>query len=223
MFIHNIKKVYEDENILIVFKPSNMLSHSAKTTDLKNLLDVLKKPNYHVITRLDTHTEGLVLLAKNSMIASKLSQLGETGNIRKKYLAICNGYLPKSEDQITAYLLKDSENSVVRLSSVSLPESSEIITEYKVLKESYQFSLVEISLITGKTHQIRAHFAHIGHPLLGDPLYGNRRINQSMHQTKQMLVAYKLEFIVEETTSPLYYLDKKVFEIESHPIKTFLK
>lgn len=215
--------VYEDEQILVVIKPAGMLSHFASKSNLKDLLTEIKHPNYHIITRLDANTEGLVLIAKNSEASHYLSMMANQKQITKKYLAIACGYFDKTEDTIKAYLLKDSENSVVRLSNHQLADAKEIITKYTVLKESKGLSQVEIELMTGKTHQIRAHLAHIGHPLLGDPLYGNKRLNQQMHEKTQLLLSYSLSFRMEDPSNPFYYLNGKTFVVPHHKIIHYFK
>ncbi|MGD9910201.1 MAG: RluA family pseudouridine synthase [Candidatus Izemoplasmatales bacterium] len=218
-----IKTIYEDKDILVVYKPIGLLSHRAVKSNLGDLLTELKQPNYHVITRLDANTEGLVLLAKNAVAASILSKLGQTSGIAKKYRAIVVGYIDKLEDVITAYLLKDSENSVVRLSSTPTLDASEIKTKYTVLKEHKGFSLLEVELITGKTHQIRAHLAHIGHPVLGDPLYGNKKMNQMMHEKTQLLLSYRIVFDIVDETNPFYYLNQENILVQNDKITNYFK
>lgn len=218
-----IKTIYENKDIIVVYKPIGMLSHWAKQSGLKDLLTEMKQPNYHVITRLDANTEGLVLLAKNARAASELSKLGQTGQIAKIYRTVVVGYMDKLEDLISAYLLKDSENSVVRLCSTPTLDASEIKTKYTVLKEQKGFSLLEVELITGKTHQIRAHLAHIGHPVLGDPLYGNKKMNQMMHEKTQLLLSYKIIFKIEDSNNPFFYLNKENIFVQNDKITTYFK
>lgn len=221
--MEKIQVIYEDEKIMIVSKPEKMLSHATKKSSLPDVLSVIKHRNYHVITRLDTNTEGLLLIAKDASSAALLNILSQKKSITKKYMAVCIGYLNKPVDTIEAYLLKDSENSVVRLSSTEIPDAQKIITSYKVMKEKNLLSLVEIELVTGKTHQIRAHFAHIGHPLLGDSLYGNPKFNKKHQAFTQMLVSYKLTFQNIDPLHPFYYLNDKIIELNNHPIFHFLE
>lgn len=194
-----------------------MLSHREDRNQLPNVLSELKHPQYHVITRLDTNTTGLLLLAKTSESASQLSKWMRAGTIHKTYLALAVGYFSNPEDTVEAYLLKDSENSIVRLSHTPLEGADKIVTKYKVLQEKNQLSLVEIELITGKTHQIRSHFALLKKPLLGDPLYGNKKMNQLHHQTVQCLISYKLSFDTFENSSSLDYLFGKEFVLKKIP------
>jgi len=218
-----IRVIYEDQNIVVVHKPIGMLAHRAKQSNLRDLLTEMKHPNYHVITRLDANTEGLVLLAKNSLAASSLSKLGEANEIVKIYRAIVVGYLDKSEDTLSAYLLKDSENSVVRLSSTPTLDAVEIKTKYTVLKEQKGYSLIEVELLTGKTHQIRAHLSHIGHPVLGDPLYGNKKANQLMHEKTQLLLSYQIKFQIRDLDHPFAYLNNHLITVPNDKISNYLQ
>jgi len=218
-----IRVIYEDQNIVVVHKPIGMLAHRAKQSNLSDLLTEMKHPNFHVITRLDANTEGLVLLAKNSLAASLLSKLGEANEIVKIYRAIVVGYLDKPEDTISAYLLKDSENSVVRLSSTPTLDAVEIKTKYRVLKEQKGYSMIEVELLTGKTHQIRAHLSHIGHPVLGDPLYGNKKANQMMHEKTQLLLSYQIKFQIRDSDHPLAYLNSQMITVPNDKITDYFK
>lgn len=212
-----INIIYEDSNILIINKPIKMLSHIENRNQLPDVLSVLRHPEYHVITRLDTNTTGLMLLAKTKEVASILSKWMRAGMIHKTYLALAVGYFANPEDTVEAYLLKDSENSVVRLSHMPIEGAEKIITKYKVLKEENQLSLVEIELITGKTHQIRSHLAMLKNPLLGDPLYGNKKMNQQYRQYVQCLVSYKLCFEANDHSTSLDYLFEKKFVLPKIP------
>lgn len=215
--INSLNIVYEDDNILIVNKPIKMLSHPEERISLPDVLSELKQPRYHVITRLDTNTTGLMLLGKTRNVATILSKWMRAGKIHKTYLALCVGYFPKVEDVVDAYLLKDSEKSIMRLSSEPVEGSQKITTEYHVVLEKNQLSLVEINLITGKTHQIRSHLAHLKNPLLGDPLYGNQKMNKTHHQSTQCLASYKIRFEVDHESSDLSYLNGKEFINSSIP------
>ncbi|MDD3122981.1 MAG: RNA pseudouridine synthase [Candidatus Izemoplasmatales bacterium] len=203
----NPRVIFENNDILIAYKPIKMLSHPERSLNLPDLLTFFKHAEYRVITRLDVNTSGLVLIAKNQEISSLLNEMSKQNQIIKSYLTICVGYFAKEEETIEAYLLKDSNQGIVRLSLSSIPNSEKITTRYKIIKEANQLSLVEVQLITGKTHQIRAHLALVGHPVLGDPLYGNQRFNQKLRIKTQCLSSHKIKFEMIEKNHPLYYLN----------------
>jgi len=220
----NIPKIiYENEYLLIVDKPIKMLSHPDQhETQLPDLLTYFKHHDYRIITRLDVNTSGLVLIAKTQEASSVLNEMSIKKQITKIYSAVAVGYFPKDEDTIEAFLLKDSLQGIVRLSEKATPDAQKITTRYRVLKEENQLSYVEIELITGKTHQIRAHLALIGHPVLGDPLYGNKRVNDHWHQKTQCLASSKIRFENIEKDHPFHFMNDKEFQLKSFPYQSFL-
>ncbi|MBU1144360.1 MAG: RluA family pseudouridine synthase [Firmicutes bacterium] len=209
---NKINIFYEDDLILIVDKPPKMLSHPDKLHKEPDLLSALKHPEYAVITRLDFNTSGLVLLGKSQKSISILNQLSRNNEIHKIYQCLVLNYFQNPEAILTAYLLKDEINSVVRLSDKKIENGQKIITSYKVLTEKNNCSLLEVELITGKTHQIRAHMAFAEHPLIGDPLYGQKSLNKKYNLHFQALVSTKIWFTIQDSTNPLFYLNKLLFE-----------
>lgn len=131
----------------------------------------------------------------------------------KKYYnaAVCGKFEQKS-GTLTAYLKKDKDKAEVKIFKEPTAGAEKIITKYKVLKEDDETSLVEVELVTGKTHQIRAHLAFVGHPVIGDGKYGYKSINNKFRKKSQMLTAKKIVLKFEKS-SPLYRLDGKTFEI----------
>ncbi|MGE0003050.1 MAG: RluA family pseudouridine synthase [Candidatus Izemoplasmatales bacterium] len=196
----NIPIIYEDHRILIIHKPAKMLAHPDHKQQLKDVLTLLDNPNLRVVTRLDANTEGLMILAKTPEAHAAIQKLSDSGQMKKKYLARCVGYFEIPEAIVEAYLIKDDEKGRVLLSKEMLPGAKRILTKYKVLDESNQTSLVEIVLLTGRTHQIRAHMALLGHPVLGDPLYGNPKTNQRHHAKVQQLCSWQITFEEIEST-----------------------
>ena len=206
---------YEDENILIANKPQGIEVIDYKKPDSPSLLTSVKKylndAYVYPLHRLDRNTGGLVIFAKAPEILAILEDKLKNNEIEKYYLCTVLGKPPKKEDTLTDYLFKDSKKSQVYVSSTPQKGYQKIITKYKVLHTQNNFSKLEIKLITGKTHQIRAHLAHIGCPILGDGKYGINEINKKYHKKYQELFAYKVVFNFSDTV--LGYLNQKEFAI----------
>ena len=206
--------VYEDENMLVYNKPTG-IEVQGKNGEI-GLEEALKSQLcltfLRACHRLDRNTEGLVIFAKNVDAENALLEMIKNKCVKKYYKALVYG-IPKNKAMtMKAYLLKDSKNSQVIISDVKLKGYQEIITRYRVL-EAYQdnTSLLEIELITGRTHQIRAHLAYIGYPIIGDGKYGVNKINKQFKQKYQQLFSYKLVF--EEANGILCYLKGKIIKI----------
>jgi len=210
-----IEILFEDEQMMVANKPEGLLSHPDEKLHEEDLLTVLAKEKgvpfgtYSLANRLDFNTSGLIIIGKNPLITRALNDAAMRDQIKKYYRCLVVGYLEKPKDELHAWLLKDEVSALVRISNVFLPKSQEIITKYQVLDEGNGLSLLEIELLTGKTHQIRAHFAAIDHPVLGDPLYGNERLNKRFGVAKQALWASKLTFAISDPQSPLFGMNGK--------------
>lgn len=208
----NIKVVFEDDNILIVNKPFNMLSQKANSTDIsanEYLLGYLIRENKlsfddfitfkpSVCNRLDRNTTGLLLMGKTLKGSQELSKMLKDRSLGKFYHAIVSGELTKGQ-HLKGFLTKNNSDNTVVISEKKISEDSDIIeTSYKPMKAGDGWTLLEVHLITGKTHQIRAHLASIGHPIIGDMKYGDIRINREYKDNykikSQLLHAYRLEF-----------------------------
>lgn len=178
--------VFEDQNLLAFNKPAGMLSQKAKPSDYslnEYLLDYLKPdPSFPftpgISNRLDRNTSGIVLAGKTPASSRELNSAIKERRLDKKYLCLVKGVI-SDKKTIEGFLVKDEKNNKVRILN-DLPEDGKgafIKTAYEPLKVNSSFSLLEVDLITGKSHQIRAHLASIGHPLIGDTKYGDRQLN----------------------------------------------
>ena len=212
----NLDIVFEDENILIINKPSNIevTGNDSLTTNVHNQYsnsDFLPMPCH----RLDRNTTGLVLFAKNEDSLNILLDKFKNHEIRKKYLALVYGIPKVKKARLEAYLFKDNKKSVVYISDNFKTGYSKIITSYSVIKEyDNNSSLLEIEIETGKTHQIRAHLAHIGYPIIGDGKYGINSVNKDFGFKFQQLTAYELTFNFRTDAKCLNYLNGKTFSLK---------
>ena len=206
-----LKIIFEDENILVIDKPSGI-----EVTGITSLTTLIHKQYSSCgflpmpCHRLDRNTNGLVLFAKNQETLDILLNKFKNHEIEKHYLALVFGK-PKFKSKIlTSYLFKDSKKSIVYISDEPKKGYSKIITSYSVLEyNSNGTCLLDVEIKTGKTHQIRAHLAHIGLPIVGDGKYGNYEINKKLGFKTQQLTSYILKFKFSTDSGILNYLNGK--------------
>lgn len=225
--------VYEDDNLLVVNKPTKLLVVDEDNKIADTLINRAKRylfnnhtwdPNKEnhfepcLVHRIDFNTTGLVMIAKNHETSVVLSQKIKDKEIRKFYQCLVYGKLPKKEELLKAYWTK-VDNNLVKISSKS--GSKLIGTKYKVLSYDAKkdISLLEVELLTGKTHQIRAHLAFISHPLLGEQKYISKHIDKNNQYKSQALVAYKLIFAFKSDAGILNYLKNKTIELKPKEIR----
>ena len=209
--------IYDDENVIIANKSAGLPVHPDRTQKEGTLIDKLQTklgPEVALCHRLDRNTSGLIIAAKNQHSLDILLQKIKDKEIEKYYQCIVFGQMQKNGDELIAYLDKNEQISRVFISDDKITGSQKIITRYKVLDTFEDCSLLEVELITGRTHQIRAHLAHTGHPIIGDGKYGTNAINKQYTAKCQLLCAYKLVFSFSTTAHHLNYLNNKSFEIK---------
>lgn len=204
----DVKLFYIDDNILIVDKAQDIEVEGANS-----LTSVLEKEHKFVrpCHRLDRNTGGLVVFALNQKAYDDMLRAFADRSIQKQYLALCVGAFKEKKARLNAFLFKDRKKSTVYISDRNGKGYMPITTDYEVIDEFNGLSMVKIDLITGRTHQIRAHMAYIGHCVLGDGKYGKEEFNNKYNAKKQQLFCYKLAFNFDKK-SPLNYLNALNFE-----------
>ena len=204
----NFNKVYEDDNILIIDKPAEI-----EVTGSNSITSILKKQYAYIepCHRLDRNTTGLLIFAKNKDALDILLQKFKNREIEKHYKAMVYGIPNIKSQTLEAYLFKDNKKALVYISDTPQKGYVKIVTSYKVLEKNIEknYCILDIQLHTGKTHQIRAHLAHIGYPIIGDGKYGIIKINKQFGYKTQQLCSSYIKFNFKTDAKILNYLSNK--------------
>jgi len=224
--------VYEDENIMLVNKEAGVLCHSDGGYSYADLLSQIQA-HLHIqghwrsqdensfapalCNRIDRNTSGIVIAAKNAEALRIMGEKIKLREIDKHYLAIAHGTPAPPEGELTGYIFKDAVKNQVYVTVKPSPGAKFAAMRYKTLASANGMTLLECELITGRTHQIRAQLAAMGHPLLGDGKYGSERLNKPFGERRQALCSYKLAFAFKSDAGALQYLNNKTFQISDVP------
>lgn len=234
----NLKIIYEDENIILLDKKPGVIVHQDKSYHFDCLLLRLHHYLYDngeynpkeencfapaLVNRIDRNTGGIVIGAKNAESLRILNQKMKDRELHKFYLCLLINKPKKDNAILSDYLIKNEKTNKVTVLRNEKQGAKKILTKYSVLETNNNLTLCEVELLTGRTHQIRAHMSSIGCPILGDNKYGNKKLNQKYSLSKQCLYSYKLAFDFTTDSGILSYLDKKDFSTNDIWFMDYLK
>ena len=234
LFKPSLTIVYEDENLLLLDKRPGLVVHADETETVNTLINHIQAYLYQkrewnpkwenaftpsLCNRIDRNTGGIVIAAKNAETLRIINEKIRDREIDKRYLCITVGAPKPPKGRVQVFLVKDEKKKEVSVRDQPVPGGKTAITTYETLDRRGELSLVEVGLETGRTHQIRATFAHMGYPLLGDGKYGRGDVNRRYGETRQALYSYKLTFDFPTDAGLLNYLKGRTFQVEHVPFR----
>ena len=234
LFKPSLTIVYEDENLMLLDKRPGLVVHADETEKVNTLINHIQAYLYQkrewnpkwenaftpaLCNRIDRNTGGIVIAAKNAETLRIINEKIRDREIDKRYLCITVGAPRPPKGRIQVFLVKDEKKKEVSVRDQPVPGGKTAITTYETLDRRGELSLVEVGLETGRTHQIRATFAHMGYPLLGDGKYGRGDVNRRYGETRQALYSYKLTFDFPTDAGLLNYLKGRAFQVEHIPFR----
>lgn len=224
----DVKVVYEDENILLADKPQGLIVHEDEGEDVDTLINrvqhyLYEKGEYRpeeelsfapaLCNRIDRNTGGIVIVAKNAAALRTLNDKIKARELKKLYLCLVKGVPKSKEAMLTSYHRKNEKENLAEVFEKPRRDTKTMITKYRVLESNGRYSLVEVELLTGRFHQIRAQMAAIGCPLVGDGKYGSNANEKKRGFSYQALYSYKLQFAFQDECM-LSYLNGKTFQVD---------
>ena len=226
--------VYEDENLLLVNKRPGLVVHPDEHERVNTLITHIQAYLYQkkewspywensfapaLCNRIDRNTGGIVIAAKNAETLRIINEKIRDREIDKRYLCVTLGRPRPPEGEVSCFLLKDEQKKQVSVYHRPVPGGKTAVTRYRTLETRGELSLLEVQLLTGRTHQIRATMADLGCPLLGDGKYGDGRANRRYGETRQALYSYRLTFDFPTDAGLLEYLRGRSFQVDHVPFR----